>query len=392
MAAARAGRPPANDSPLADQVGQLAELPHAESDRWIDGVAMAWMGFGLGRDAAFTASELAAEAGTEEAIAGCFLQTFSVEFGARADQDLWRSDLDRAVGGEIETMRQRPVLSDANGQYLPATVDSVFYGLRDTLTDGLKSLGGAAWTRFSRHRSQALERRALAALAPALDADWAEGGVRFTLDEDGTVQEGEADALIRADNLLVIVETKSGSLAPSARRAAPARLERGLKDLVVEANEQLQRAHRILTGTRPPRLLGDDGEPLDLNLDGISRTLRIAVTLEDLSPVTPALWQLQQTGLLPTGERAPWVVGVHELELICDLVDRPSQLVQYISRRARSVRQRIWAMDEMDFFMRYLQDGLYFEDEALEGVGLARIIHQPSRGERSGAGTGDPGG
>ena len=74
--------------------------------------------------------------------------------------------------------------------------------------------------------------------------------------------------------------------------------------------------------------------------------------------------------MLPADEQAPWVVGIHELELICRLVERPAQLVHYIVRRARANRHRIWAMDEMDFFMRYLQEGLHWDDEEVEGTYL----------------------
>ena len=58
-------------------------------------------------------------------------------------------------------------------------------------------------------------------------------------------------------------------------------------------------------------------------------------------------------------------MGIRELELICQLSERPAQLVHYVLRRIRSNRQRIWAMDEMDFFMRYLQDGLFWPHEVI---------------------------
>jgi hypothetical protein len=97
--------------------------------------------------------------------------------------------------------------------------------------------------------------------------------------------------------------------------------------------------------------------------------------LEDLSGVAPAAWRLQEAGLLPPDQQVPWVVGIHELELICQLVERPAQLVHYILRRRRSNRQRIWGMDEMDFFMRYLQTGLFWQDEELQDTHLELHNH-----------------
>jgi hypothetical protein len=344
---------------------QLAQLPARDAERWIDSAAISWMGFGLGRDASLTAAELADAAGTSVEVASAFLDAFAVDFGAREDQERWAQDPAKAVGSEMETMRRRPILHDGEGSYLPAGIDTVFYGIRDVLTDGLKNTKD--WNRFDRRRSEILERRAVAALDSALQADWSHGGITYRyVDDRGKEQEGEADGVLRAGTVLVLVESKAGGLAPSARRAAPARLERGLKDLVVEAHDQLGRSYAALVEGRATKITDADGKPLQLDLDGVNRTLRIAVSLEDLSPVAPAIWQLQEAGLLSTDERAPWVVGVHELELICELSESPGQLVHYVLRRQRANRQHLWAMDEMDFFMKYLDDGLFFEDEEVE--------------------------
>lgn len=345
---------------------ELPKLPKKKADLYIDQVAISWMTFGLGVVASFTAADLAAAAEVEKDAVAAFLESFSVGFGERTDADRWAENPEKALGGELETMRERPILHDGEGNYLPSGIDTVLYGIRDRLTSALK--GTKNWNRFDRHRAKLLETRAIAAIEEGLYADWSHSSVcyRYT-DEDGKRVEGEADGVIRAGSVLVLVEAKAGSLAPSARRSAPARLEKGLTDLVVAAHEQLSNSYEALVEGKATEVLDADGKPLELNLDGISRVVRVAVSLEDLSPVAPAVWQLQEAGLLPADERTPWVVGVHELELICDLCESPGQLLHYILRRQRSTRQHIWAMDEMDFFMRYLDDGLYFEDELADG-------------------------
>jgi hypothetical protein len=183
-------------------------------------------------------------------------------------------------------------------------------------------------------------------------------------DDAGRLQEGEADAILRVDTIVLLVEAKSGSMDASARRAAPERLERCLRDLVVAAHNQLDRAERALVEGSAERICTAEGTPLVLDVKGVTRTLRIAVSLEDLSAVAPAVWQLGDAGLLPKEELAPWTVGIHELELICSMADRPAQLLHYLVRRRRTYRQRIWAMDEMDLWMRYLSHGLWWEDAA----------------------------
>lgn len=341
---------------------ELPKLSREKANRYIDQVSISWMTFGLGVVASFTAAELAAAAEVETDVAEAFLKSFSVDFGRRADAEHWERDPEKALGGELETMRERPILHDGEGKYLPSGVDTVFYGIRDRLISALN--GTKNWSRFDRHRAKLLETRAIAAIEKGFGADWSYGGVIYRyLDENGDRIEGEADGVIRAGTVLILVEAKAGSLAPSARRTAPKRLEKSLKDLVVAAHEQLGDSYAALVEGKASEVVDAAGKALEFDLDGISRVIRVAVSLEDLSPVAPAIWQLQEADLLPADERAPWVVGIHELELICDLRESPGQLLHYVLRRQRSVRQHVWAMDEMDFFMRYLDDGLYFEDE-----------------------------
>jgi hypothetical protein len=369
VAARREGKTVKTDYP-DEVIDRLVEGSSSEAEQWIVGLTASWAWHACGRDAAFTAQNLADHVGLPVQAAQAFLDEFSVDFGQREDRERWEADPKRALGGEMEVIRSRPILHAGDGSYLPCALDSLLYGLRDRLTDGLKK-DPKAWERFQAHRARLIEDRALAALSAALRANWSHGSIKYTmLEEDGTEQDGEADGVIRSDSLIVLVETKAGTLAPCARRTAPDRLERGLRDLVETAARQLDRDKQALIERRTTKITDSNGKPIVLDTDGITRVLRVAVTLEDLSAVAPATWRLQEAGLLPADEQAPWVVGIHELELICRLVERPAQLVHYIVRRARANRHRIWAMDEMDFFMRYLQEGLHWDDEEVEGTYL----------------------
>ena len=340
-----------------EYIRKLAEMPAKEADRWMDRYAVLYIAMEAGRHAAFTAQELADHAGVAGAPAQAFLDAFAAEFSAAAPAA-------SGGGAEISEMRRRPIVHDGHGRYLAAAVDSVFYGLREVLTDGLK--GHRVWKRFTRHRARDLEQRALAALGPALEADWHHAGVKYWYrDNDGKLAEGEADGILRADTLVVLVEAKAGSMTTRARNAEPLRLERTLRDLIVAAHDQLRRSESVLMTGAAERITDAQGKPLELDLDGVTRILRIAVSLEDLSAVAPAVWQLGNIGLLPPEESAPWTAGIHELELICSMAERPAQLTHYILRRLRTYRQRIWAMDELDFWMRYLSHGLWWEDHEI---------------------------
>jgi hypothetical protein len=86
------------------------------------------------------------------------------------------------------------------------------------------------------------------------------------------------------------------------------------------------------------------------------------VTLDDLSAVAPTLWELVGTKVMPEGVTIPWAVTLHELDLVCDLIDSPIQLVHFLRRRSRlnQLGGRV-ASDELDWWMLYLETSLYFE-------------------------------
>ena len=114
---------------------------------------------------------------------------------------------------------------------------------------------------------------------------------------------------------------------------------------------------------------------VQLDLSGVKRVFRIVVTLEDLSSVTTVLWQLQDAGMFADREALPWVVGLNELEIIAELVEYPAQFVHFLLRRLRlNELKRVVASDELDWFMNYLRDGLYFENEFAEEDAPDRIF------------------
>jgi hypothetical protein len=68
-------------------------------------------------------------------------------------------------------------------------------------------------------------------------------------------------------------------------------------------------------------------------------------------------------GLLPKDPIA-LVVSLHDLEIICDIVERPAELIHYFQRRRRiDETRRAWAIDEFDYFAHYLMRGLWWPDQ-----------------------------
>jgi hypothetical protein len=66
---------------------------------------------------------------------------------------------------------------------------------------------------------------------------------------------------------------------------------------------------------------------------------------------------------MPDGVTLPWVVTLHELEQVCDLIDWPVQLIHFLRRRSRlNQLGGLTASDELDRRMHYPMYAWYFKD------------------------------
>ena len=334
-------------------VEQLAPLEHKDAERAIHTRLIAWSQYALGETMSFTAQDLADHTGSDRDEIAAYLALFSLRFGVERESER----------PEIEDVRHRPIVDDGCGHHLCVSVPSLHWALRPAIERALKERSEKSFMRYERHRAKVIERRAVAALKKALDPDWVHEGLYYDVEEDGIKKRVEVDGLLRTDSALFIVESKASSMRPSARRLAPASLRDWLKREVSNAARQARRARRALVDepSRPP-LRDQSGKVITVALDGVSHSFELIVVLEDLAAVAASTWLLADAGVLPN-DPIPFLVTLHDLELICEIVERPCELIHYLQRRRRmDETRRAWAVDELDYFMHYLLFGLFWDD------------------------------
>jgi hypothetical protein len=169
----------------------------------------------------------------------------------------------------------------------------------------------------------------------------------------------ESDGLILIDDVALIIEVKSVALTAEARGGVARRLRGKLRDIVTDAATQAARLRERITTDKRIRL--DDDQWIDVS--GIREIHTIAVGLEDLSGVTTATTALLAAGVLKL-DHIPWTVSVHDLRIVCELLERPSELLLYLRRRtAPAATWKYRAVDELDFFLFFLHRGLYVEPD-----------------------------
>jgi hypothetical protein len=169
----------------------------------------------------------------------------------------------------------------------------------------------------------------------------------------------EGDALFVIDDVAVVVEVKGKSIADQARRGDVRRLGNDLKATLGDGARQATRIRELLETNRgiwesPTRWL---------DLSGIREVRTLVVVLDDIGPLGTNLADLQHAGILPH-DRPPLILSLHDLAVIAEIGERPSEFLLYLRRRTDSpVTAYYRALDELDLYMLFLAADLYVEDD-----------------------------
>jgi hypothetical protein len=187
---------------------------------------------------------------------------------------------------------------------------------------------------------------------------------------NGQVERAETDGIVLFDTNIFIIEGKAGSFTTPARRGALSRLKRNVTELVDEAYKQALRTKLFISETEKPRFEYENGsEALVIENKQIFKNIYfINVTLENLGHLSAHLNSLKNLNLIK-GKEWPWSVFLNDLRIISEISETPSEFLVYLQRRLRANDYpQFHTGDELDFFMFYLYEGLYFEDDRLKNL------------------------
>lgn len=306
---------------------------------------------------AFTAVAVATSLGRNLEIVEAVLNQFSLD----AESATARMVLDRFVGGD-NPLRTNPVIRTDRGTFMLVHDALVLPAVREFLEQELKAL--PVWEQYQKWRGTLVERLAEAAFEALLPG--ATTYASFDYFVPGTEAEAEAqptgytkkvegDILLVHDDVAVIVEAKAVAINPESRAGETRRLRRDLNGIITKAAEQASRLQR--------RIEDDGGLRLHqsgwLDLSHIREIHTVALSLEDLAGVATATSDLVAAGFLD-GDHIPWVVSIHDLQVIARIVDRPAEFLLYLRRRRDpEVSLAYTAPDELDLFLYFYEAGLY---------------------------------
>jgi len=107
----------------------------------------------------------------------------------------------------------------------------------------------------------------------------------------------------------------------------------------------------------------------------------VIVCLDDMGPLVLNAQALIDAHAL-SGPRVPWIVSIHDLIVIQDILRRPYNFLTYLRRRTTPEASRwIQASDEMDLLMWFVHGGLYFEPDPRRARSTLHPDRKPTAAE-----------
>ncbi len=314
-------------------------------------------------DISVSSAEIAAKLGTSENTVTAVLNQFVLPTELGSPEEV----VSNFTTGD-NALRTNPVISDGNGRFMLVHPSLALPAIRENFEQRLKQ--SPSWNEYQSHRGKYLEDETSKCLSRVLPGADIRSGFEYFVpasdleeagDPAGYTKLVEGDLLFVLDDIAIIAEEKAVALAPSARAGNTRRLRSDLVRIVTKAAEQ--------AGRLKERMEKDGGFRLRdgswVSTENIREIHTMAVSLEDLSGVSTATADLLQAGLLDA-DNIPWTVSLNDLRLVIELVD-PSATAMFLLylRRRRHPEATVMfaAVDELDFFLYFFENGLYVQPD-----------------------------
>ncbi|MFD4265576.1 hypothetical protein [Rhodococcus sp. NPDC058481] len=323
-----------------------------------------------GERASFSAAELAVAAHLDEEVVLTVLNSYSQTFDSSMPAGVRVFDLLTATNPFLAT----PLIADGSGGFASTVNDPGLDSLRRIFERALTANQPDMRRYDQQVRQPVSEGLAITSLERVLGLPAQQVGFHYYAPKRGERESAlnaecadvhvvanrvEGDGLFLLDDVAIVVEVKAKSVATQSRRGDVRRLESDLKSTIGDANNQAIRLQRLIETNEGIWLAPD----LWLDLSKIREVRSIIVLLDDVGPLGVSIGDLQAAGLLAE-RRPPWIASLHDLTVISEICDRPSEFLLYMRRRTDSGVAALYrGVDELDLFMLFLGGELYVDDD-----------------------------
>lgn len=251
-------------------------------------------------------------------------------------------------------------------------VDGKFYafyhtGFEDRMTEIIEADLNMKYpekrSSVEKDRSDYVEKLSLNLLSGMMGASYAGSNLYYPNPDDGQLT--ELDGLLEADDVLLLIEVKSGGISAGASRGALKSLEGDLKDLIFEGQRQSERAEHYIKSADKIGFFDKTGKNIlhTVQHKKFRKIFRIVVTREQLGWVGASLAKLSVLDS-SLDQNLPWQVSLDDLRPIAELFDNKGiEFSHYLEVRLEAANNKILSQhDEIDHIALYNSMNYYHKN------------------------------
>jgi len=297
------------------------------------------------------------------------LDKWSLSFGDLADTDPSKF----LLGNPIWT---RPFVRLPTGELFIPNLNGVHSFIWELIECLLQPYPGLL-ERYEKARPRVLESQLRRLLTEAFPGAKIMANSLWTDPSDG--EERETDLIVQISSYLLIFEAKSGGVTASARRGAPERLKRTLKDLLVAPALQAARLRDyLLANPGAHRFRSAKGGVNEFDTSTTQHIVPVSVLLEPLASLQNRVAQLRDAGFIASSDAMAVTFTLPDLETVFSILEGTAQKLHYLVRRAEFEQVAEFIGDELDLLGCYLETGFHLgeatSDHRFVLTGLSRSV------------------
>ncbi len=328
-----------------EMLSYLSTLPMHKQEDELKKYSIYLLFQNLGATFSFTGYELTSISKCKSTNVSSFLDLFTINFG-EVDRNFYMPE-------PVHLMQRKSIIKHPTGFLCPSP-QLLFWALKPRIEEKMKQ-DIQFWHNYENHRHDFLLQESLRLFKTIFHS-------KATIYQKLKYKENELDGLVIFDRTCLLIEVKGGELTPRSKKGFFDRIKRDVDSLITEAHEQTLKAKNYIKDNQRP-IFKQGHELWKFPKKNIDKFILVTVTLEPLDVFITNISQLKNIGFL-TDNDLPWAVSYLDLKVISELVEFPTQLLHYLKRRLRiNELGNIEAHDELDWFMCYLTEGLYFENK-----------------------------
>lgn len=272
---------------------------------------------------------------------------------------------------------QKPFIKIDNNHYYSSII-GIFPHLSLSILEELISVDD----KFSKEYSDTIKPKYLEEKTELLVRQQFQNGAVFRgieWNDPQTKENYENDIIVLVDDFALVIECKSGSIPPPAKRGAPKRLERTIKDILEKTSIQTHRLIDYLSKEdKIYHFVDINGNEVEIDSSTINYYIPLGVTFDNFGPIFTQQKVLIKSGLLtiPENQITP-SISFTDLEIVFDVLTFESQKLHYLNRRREFECNVNYLADEIDLLAFYLDNGFNIGDSEFKNISF--VIYGKSK-------------